>query len=165
MMRSDAYKYLLLLAFLLLLQIFVFPLVQFWSISPFIYIFAILILPAQWSVYPTLLLAFGSGLLLDFALDCPGLHTMSATLMAYLRQPVLRWAASKEALTRVSEKSLGFLAYWKYMMLLVFIHHACYFLLESFSFLNLPVLLLKIVGSTLASLLLMLLLERFRRAS
>lgn len=161
-MKTNVIKPLLLLLMLLLVQMYVMPFVHFWSISPCIYLFALLVWPVQWSVYAHLLLAFASGMLLDFNLDTPGLHSMSFCLAAYLRLPLLRWTSSKEDVSLPSEKSMGFLSYWKYACLLVLIHHSCFFLLESFSFFSLPLLLLRIFGSTMATLLLCFFLERFR---
>lgn len=161
-MKNGVIKHLLILALLLLLQIWVFPMVHFWSITPFIYLYALIIWPANWSVYANLFLAFISGLILDFSLDTPGMHCMAFTLIGYLRLPLLRWLSAKEDISEPGEKSMGFLSFWKYALLLILIHHACFFLLESFSFFSLPTLLFRIVGSTLATLILCFFLERFR---
>lgn len=161
-MKNTLLKHLLLLAFLLFVQVMVLQPVHFWSLTPFIYLYSVIAWPANWSVYRNLLIGFISGLILDFCLDTPGMHTMSLTLVAYLRLPLLRWCSVKEDIVEPSEKSMGFLSFWKYAILMVLIHHSCFFLVESFSFFSLLTLLFRILGSTLASLLLLFFLERFR---
>jgi rod shape-determining protein MreD len=162
-MKSGLMKHLLILALLLMLQIWVFPLVHFWSITPFIYLYALIIWPAQWSVYANLFLAFVAGLILDFSLDTPGMHSMSFTLVSYFRLPLLRWLSSKEDIAEPGEKSMGFLSFWKYAILLILIHHSTFFLLESFAFFSLPTLLFRILLGSVATLILCFFLERFRR--
>ncbi len=161
-MKSDFGRHILLLVCLIFLQIMVLQSVHFWSVTPFIYLFSVIVWPSNWSVYLNLLVGFVSGLVLDFCLDSPGMHTMSLTLVAYLRLPLLRWCSARDEVVSPSEKSMGFLSFWKYAFLMVLIHHSCFFLVESFGFFSFWSLICGIFGSTLATLLLVFFLERFR---
>jgi len=60
----------------------------------------------------------------------------------------------------VSEKSLGIAVFWRYAIILVLIHHTTLFLLESFSFVNWLLLLVKIPVCSLLTLFFIFALER-----
>jgi len=94
--------------------------------------------------------------------NTPGMHACATTLMAVLRTPMIHLFVSKEDLgsRNVSVNTLGFGAFWNYAVILVFIHHTTLFFLESFSFVNWTLLLVKIPVCTLLTVLFIFAFER-----
>lgn len=148
---------------LIALQVFVLDNVHFLGVFlPLIYIYALLRWPSGMSGSLTLILGFLLGLSVDMLSNTPGMHACATTLIAVLRYPVLRLFVTKEDLgsKEVSEKSLGMGVFWKYAILLVLVHHTVLFLLESFSFINWLLLLIKIPVCSLLTLIFIFALER-----
>lgn len=149
---------------LVLVQAFVLQGVHFWGWLPMLYVYAMLRWPSEMPVYQELIAGFLLGLAVDVLNDSLGLHCVSTTLIAYLRQPILRLCVSRLSLDNVEpgEKTLGFLVFWKYTLSLLCCHHFCVYLIEAFSFLDILSVLWKSMGSVLLTALLIFLLERFR---
>jgi rod shape-determining protein MreD len=148
---------------LVALQVFVLDNVHFLGVFlPLIYVYALLRWPADLSPNWTLIFGFLLGLSVDVLSNTPGMHACATTLMAVLRYPVIRLFVTKEDLNNrdVSERSLGIAIFWRYAILLVFIHHTTLFLLESFSFVNWLLLLEKIPVCSVLTLLFIFALER-----
>ena len=148
---------------LIALQVFVLDNVHFMgAFLPLIYIYALLRWPANMSPNVTIILGFLLGFSVDILSNTPGMHAFATTLIAAMRYPVLCLFVSKEELSNkdVSEKSLGMGAFWKYTILLVFVHHTTLFILESFSFVNWLLLLVKIPVCSLLTMLFIFALER-----
>lgn len=83
-------KYTILFVLILLAQAFVFDgISQLVIASPFIFLYAVLILPPmQGWLY--LLLAMGMGLTYDLFPQTPGIHAASCVLLAYIRDPLIK---------------------------------------------------------------------------
>jgi hypothetical protein len=148
---------------LVALQVFVLDNIHFLGIfMPLIYVYALLRWPSDMSPKMTLIFGFLLGLSVDMLSNTPGMHATATTLMAALRYPVLRLFVSKEDLGSkdVGERSLGMGTFWKYAFILVFIHHITLFLVESFSFVNWLLLLVKIPSCSMLTLLFIFALER-----
>jgi rod shape-determining protein MreD len=151
---------------LVLFQIFVLDNTHFLGVFlPVVYIYALLRWPPSLPTAATVVLGFLLGLSVDVLSNTPGMHAASTTLIAFLRYPVLRLFVSKDDLgnKEVGESSLGISAYWKYTVLLVFVHHSALFMLESFSLTNGLLVLLKIPVCTLLTLLFIGAFERINR--
>jgi len=90
------------------------------------------------------------------------MNASATTLIAFLRYPTLRLFVSKEDLgsKNIGETTLANGAFWKYIVLLVLIHHSTLFILEAFSFSNTLMLLLKIPVCSLLTLIFIFAFER-----
>lgn len=123
---------------LVLIQIFILNQMNFFGyLTPFIYILFIIILPFQTNKLLLLLLAFATGLTIDIFGDTPGLHTSATVLMAFVRPALISAFFGKLEFTQNEEpgiKKLGFGGFFRYVIVLVFIHHFSLFLLETLSF-------------------------------
>jgi rod shape-determining protein MreD len=151
---------------LIALQVFVLDHVHFLGFFlPVLYIYALLRWPADMSTSLVLIFGFFMGLSMDVFSNTPGLHASATTLIAFLRYPTLRLFVSKEDLGNkdVSQDSLGIAAFWKYAVLLVVIHHTTLFLLESFSFVQGWLLLVKIPACCILTLLFIFAFERMNQ--
>ncbi len=153
----------LLFVLLLLLQIVVLQQLYFWYVVPLLYVYILIRWPATLSTGWVLSLGFLLGLLVDISVDTPGMHAAATTFVAFVRPALLKGFLAKEEMENLEprEKSMGFIPFWKYVVSIVLLHHSVLFILESFSFFDPLLLLVKIIGSALLSLLLIFLFERF----
>ena len=149
-MRSIS-RYIIAFGLLLLFQVFLFNrLTLFRTASPFIFPLFIFMLPLQMPRMLLYFLAFGMGLLVDIVSGMYGLHAFSMVFAAGLRDSVVALTTS----TGIRElndfafydQRMGWYAI--YLLPLFFIHHLAYFLLESFSFQQMGLTLLKTISST-----------------
>ena len=110
-----------------------------------------------------MVLALAIGLALDYFTKTPGLHAAPCVLIAYLRPFLINLLITQEGVEANYEepsiKSLGFGAYFMYVAVLTFIHHAFLFLLEALQFAGLWYFLGKTLLSVAISLFLILITE------
>lgn len=121
-------------------------------INPYLYFLFILWLPFKTGRKTLMCLALVLGLTLDYFTKTPGLHAAPCVLIAYLRPFLINLLITQEGVEanyqEPSIKSLGFGAYFMYVAILTFLHHAFLFLLEALQFAGLWYFL----GKTLLSL-------------
>jgi len=148
---------------LIFLQVFILNNTHFLGIFlPIVYIYALLRWPPDVSPALVILMGFLLGLSVDVLSNTPGMNASATTLVAFLRYPTLRLFVSKEDLgsKNIGEATLANGAFWKYVILLVLIHHTTLFILEAFSFSNTLLLLLKIPVCSLLTLIFIFAFER-----
>jgi rod shape-determining protein MreD len=134
-------------------------------INPYLYILFILALPVQTPRWATLLLAFGLGLTIDTFSNTVGMHAFATVLAAFLRSGIIKLFTSIEEGNNPTPSfyTFGVSAYVKYVVLVVFIHHATLFTLEAFSFSNYWITLAKIALSSLVTILMILGIQSFSK--
>jgi len=118
----------------------------------FFYLGFLLFLPIGTPIVVQLVLGFLTGFCLDLFYDTGGLHAAAAVLLAFLRPWVLRLLTPRDgydAADSVNVHQMGGQWFVVYLVLLVGIHHAAFFLLELGSFRTFGLTLAKIVVSTL----------------
>lgn len=156
----------LLFIVLVLAQVLVLNNIQFLGfINPYIYILFILSLPVRVPRWITLLLAFGLGMIIDTFSNTLGMHTAATVLVAYARSFVINLFTSIDEGNNPTPSfhSFGVGAYVKYVLVLVFLHHAALFFLEAFSFSHFWLVLFKTLLSSAITILIILGLKSFRR--
>jgi rod shape-determining protein MreD len=144
---------------LVLAQVLALNNIQFLGfINPYIYILFVLSLPVKLPRWITLLLAFGLGLTIDAFSNTMGMHAFASVLVAYFRDGVIKLFTSIEEGNNPTPSfyTFGVGAYIKYIVTMVLLHHTTLFLLESFSFNHLWILIFKIILSSLVTILLIL---------
>jgi rod shape-determining protein MreD len=144
---------------LVLFQVLVLNNIQFLGyINPYVYILFVLALPVQTPRWFALILAFTLGLTIDAFSNTMGMHAFAAVLVAFLRNGTIKlFTAIEEGNNPTpSFHTFGVSAYVKYVVLLIFIHHATLFMLEAFSLYHFWLLLGKIVLSSFVTVLLVL---------
>ncbi len=162
---SNLLRNIIRLILFILLQVFVLnevpPLHQY--IMPYIYFLFILWLPFNISRGGLLLVSFITGIFLDFFTKTPGLHAAACVLIGYIRPFLINLLMPQQGVEfnyrEPSVSSLGFSQYATYVSLLTLFHHSWLFLIQSFQFGNLLYIILKIIGSTVVSLLLITIIE------
>jgi rod shape-determining protein MreD len=151
---------------LVLFQVLVLNNIQFLGyINPYLYILFILMLPVQLPRWATLLLAFGLGLTIDMFSNTGGMHASASVLVAFSRNGIINLFTSLDEGNNPTPSfyTFGVSAYVKYVVVMVFIHHATLFFLEAFSFTHLWIMLAKTILSSIVTILIILGIQSLRR--
>jgi rod shape-determining protein MreD len=162
-MENNGLKHIGFASLIIFFQIFVFNNLGISSsIIPFIY--PIIIISANRITNRSLLIFLGFlvGLLIDIFSNTGGAHTMATTLLAFFQPYLLSSMGPSDSNSdkiKPSVYSLGLNNYLVFLLILLFVHHFVVFLIEMFTFSGFGLTLLRIVSSTFASLLLILLLQ------
>ncbi len=162
---SSLLRNIIRLIIFILLQVFVLnhipPLHQY--ITPYIYFLFILWLPFSMGRGSLLIVSFITGLCLDFFTKTPGLHAAACVFVGYLRPFFINLLMPQQGIEfnyrEPSVTSLGFTQYITYVSVLTFCHHAVLSSIQAFQFGNILYLVLKTLGSTVISLLLITIIE------
>lgn len=125
---------------------------------PFIYPLFVLLLPFETPVWLLMVAGFICGCIVDSFMNTPGMHAFALVLTAYLRTNVLLALLPKNMKEyhhlSPSVKTMGWPPFLTYSAFLVLIHHTVFFIIEVWSLSNFGYLLLKILASTLTTMLL-----------
>ena len=127
-------------------------------VYPFIYIFALLMLPLETPRAAMLFLAFFYGLAMDAFSDTLGMHASACLVMAFAQGILLKVLSPREGYeyrVQPTIQHLGLSWYLSFAGILTFIHHLWLFNVEVFRMDYLGMTLLKTLASTLATLVLM----------
>ena len=156
-MKNTLFHFLILFVALLVAQVICSKIVLFSVAMPVIYIYLILRLPLNYSLNWTLTIAFLFGLFVDMFNNTQGMNSLACVVMTIVRRPVfdmfiLRDDEDNDPIP--SMDSLGITGYLKYMATLVTIYCAVLFLTQAFTLHNFPLTLLRIVASSVLSILL-----------
>lgn len=132
----------------------------------FIYIACILLLPNEISFTWLLLIAFATGIIVDTFYNTLGMHAAATVLMAYCRPLIVRAQIDVPGLeTRIefSLRQLGTGAFFRYVLVLVLIHHTALFFIEASSLTLLVPTLIRVGASTLFTTVSIVLIQFFTR--
>jgi rod shape-determining protein MreD len=166
-MINSVLRFVLLFILLVLFQVLVFNNIQFSGyVNPYVYILFILLLPFEIPAWLVLLLSFSMGITIDFFSGTPGIHTSSTVLAGFVRPYVLRVVSPRDGYESGPDPSMssyGFRWFFSYTLLIVLIHHIALFYLEVFRFADFFRTMLRIILSTLFSLIFILIIEFYRR--
>jgi len=140
---------------LVLVQVLVLSHVHIYGYAtPFLYIFFVLSLNSGIDRNILLIWAFAIGLTVDIFCNTPGMHTAAITLVAFLRQPILKGVVIKEVEEEFEPciSTMGFFPYLKYTLLCTLIFCSVVEMIDTFSFFDLKELGLRIITDTLITL-------------
>jgi hypothetical protein len=147
-------KHIALFFIYLLLQVFVANHFTLYDVAtPHIFLVFLLMMPMSTKFPVALLIAFFTGLALDLLSDglVKGLHAFSGVFLMSIREFWV-WGITNRANYRGSEEYMLHVQsvpwYVQYLLPLILLHQAVYYLLEAFSFEHVGFTLLKVVGST-----------------
>ena len=145
--------------FFLLLQVLILNKIEFSGyINPYLYVVFLLTLPFETPKWLLLVLASVLGLSVDMFSNTPGMHMAASLVLVYLRSFVLEGFAPRDGYepgTLPLPSYYGFGWFFKYAAILVLIHHLFYFVIESFSVENFLRIVIKTLGSTVFTLVIM----------
>lgn len=128
-------------------------------ITPYLYYLFILWLPFSISRIGLLFAAFAIGIAIDyFPPFTPGLHAAACVLIAYIRPFVINILMPKDITEfnyrEPSPKAMGWTPYAIYILVLTLLHHGYLVFLEWLSFGSFLDFIIKVIGTTAISLLL-----------
>jgi hypothetical protein len=163
---SVLIKNIIRLCLILILQVLILNgiTLQWWSqpagfpvFIPYIYPLFILLLPFEASIPILLFAGFSCGIIVDSFMNTAGMHAFAMVLISYFRVNVLN-ALMPKNLTEYrgqtpSVKNMGWLPFLIYVSFLIVMHHAVFFTIELWTLSNIGYLLLKIVASSITSIL------------
>ena len=159
-MSKTLLQFIILGLALVLAQAIVFNHICLFNVAvPMVFIYLIVRLPIILSLNWALTISFALGLIVDIFSDTYGMNTVACTVLAVLRRPVLRlYVPREEDIIRPepSMLSLGVAVYVKYLFSITLIYCTLIFVIEAFTFFHPLQLVLRIISSTLLSLLIML---------
>ena len=128
-----------------------------YMINPFLYVLFILQLPFELPAWIGLMLSFALGFFIDVFYGTMGMHMAACTLMGWARPAILRVMVPRDGYEfgqQPTMQDMGKMWFLSYAGILIVIHHSLLFFLEIFSFRDVPLTLLRIILSTAATLLL-----------
>lgn len=122
--------------------------------NPYIYLLFILLLPSNINRSLLLIIAFLTGLTIDFFGNTLGLHAAACVFLAFLRPGTIHNIFQHYEFNQGEEpgpSTIGLWGFLKYALVLVFVHQLLLFYLEIFSFSNFFQTLYRVLLSTALS--------------
>jgi rod shape-determining protein MreD len=148
-------KYVIIFVVLMLLQLLVLNNIRLGGyINPYVYILIILVLPFDIPGWALLLIGFFTGLTVDAFSSTLGIHSSASLFLAFMRPTILSNISARESIEKSISPSLAvsdIVWFVKYTLLMVFAHHFVLFFLESFSFTHFFGTILRIILSSMAT--------------
>uniref|UniRef100_UPI0040578CD6 rod shape-determining protein MreD n=1 Tax=Alistipes sp. TaxID=1872444 RepID=UPI0040578CD6 len=126
-------------------------------VAPMVYIVLVVMLPIEFPQWKLLGVGLLLGLLMDLTMGTAGLNTLVTLPIAFFRQPLLYLLTGISHISKEegipSVKRLG-VRFHRYFIIMITLHSLLFYFVEWLSFDNFGVLVLRIMCSTLLSLLL-----------
>lgn len=131
--------------------------------TPFLYLYFLIKLPVDISKSSLLILSFITGLIIDVFSNTPGMHAAACTFAGFVRPGLIRLFIGKELFEGdcPSYAVFGTGGFIRYVFMFVLLHHVSLFLLEALTLFDPLFLLLRILSSTLLSVILISIVEAF----
>jgi hypothetical protein len=131
-------------------------------VNPYIYIFAILMLPVETSRTAVLFIAFATGILVDVFSSTLGMHTSACLFIGFLQPLVLRVLAPRDGyefgqLPTVQEMGLSW--YLAFAGILTVAHHLWLFFVEVFRFSGFFITLFQAICSAFGTIVIMVIVQ------
>lgn len=158
-MNRTIIQFVILFLVLTLLQVVCNKIILFNLATPIIFIYLLLRLPVNMPKIATFTIAFLLGLTIDIFGNTPGMHALSCTIAAALRNPVFTLYVSREDDMNTpipSIDSLGVGDYFKYASTMVVIYCTLLYFIQAFTLHNALLTIERIVASSLLSVVLIL---------
>jgi rod shape-determining protein MreD len=132
--------------------------------TPFIYIYVLLKLPADMTRSTVISLAFLLGLIMDMFSNTFGMHAAACSFAGFIRRPLLERFVDMKELPGGSIPSyelFGCGKFIRYAIALTALHHIALFVTESFTFFQPLMMVVRMLSAILFSLLLIFIAEAF----
>jgi rod shape-determining protein MreD len=126
-------------------------------INPFLYVLFILSLPFELPAWIGLLLSFALGFFVDIFYGTMGMHMAACTMMGWARPAILKFMNPRDGYEfgmQPTIQDMGRMWFISYAAILIFLHHFILFYLEIFSFREVWLTFIRVLVSTAATLLL-----------
>lgn len=132
--------------------------------TPFVYIYFLLVLDRDADRNALMATAFLLGLAIDVFSNTPGVNAGASVLIAFMRPGLLRLFSPRDEYENFEPGiyTLGIWAFVRYATIVALLHHTALFFLDTFSLANIGYLLLRILCSTLLTVMLVMSIEFVR---
>ena len=150
---------------LLLVQVLILDQVHPWGYgAPLLCPLIVITLPMGISRSEALLWGFGVGFIADIFAGTSGISSAALTFIAFLQPPLLELMAPRDSEEELhpSFSAMGRWNYFRFIALLLLLHHIIYFALEGFSYFHIADIAISMGISYAVSLLLIVLVEHVR---
>ena len=139
--------------FLILLQVIILNRINVLGFAtPILYIYFLLKLPFGRNPYYTIISGFLIGLIIDIFLNTPGMNAAATTMLATFRKPILNLFYDREIFEEfIPGINSGTAQFVKLTVFAVLLHITILFFIESFTLFNAAYTLMRIVASSLIS--------------
>lgn len=147
---------LFIIAFLVFIQVFMFDRLSFEQIAtPFIYILFILLYPTGRNRFVFLILCFLLGWGVDLFEDTGGIHAFASITVGLIRYPLIKTISGTRFFEIEDFKFSDFsIIQWLiYTLVMVFVHHFLIFFIESLSFSNFRIIMMRTLYCSIFTLL------------
>lgn len=163
MLKNNVIKYIILFVALVLLQVLILNKISFIGYAvPFAYIYFLIKLPVGYNRDLTVFLGFLLGLSIDLLCSTPGINAAATTFIAFLSRPVQGlFFMTDDYNGQTPSYNLLRFSFMKYAILMILIHHTALISIESFSYFNIELMLLRISLSTILTSILVFAFEGF----
>ena len=159
-------KYIGIFVLLLFLQVLVLDNLHWLGlVHPFVYIWAILLLPIELPRWAQMLAGAAIGMVMDAFTHAPGVHMAGCVMIAYLRPLLVAGYVQdiKRMKGAITFEAIGMGNYLRLLAVLVIVHHVLVFMLEAFTFHHFGYTLLQILLSSAFSFAFVLMFEYVRK--
>ena len=150
---------------LIIVQLLVFDSIQFSGyINPYIYVLFILLLPFETPKWLLLASAFLLGFIIDIFSNTLGMHTAATVFMAFLRPYILDLISPRDGYESGTVPRIFYYGvnwFTRYAFILILAHHFVLFYVEIFRFGNFFSTFLRVILSTVISLIFIVLSQFF----
>jgi hypothetical protein len=148
---------------LILLQVLVLNKVSFFGfLNPYVYILFILLLPFETPGWLLLTLSFVTGISVDIFSGTMGLHAAAAVFAGFIKPGIVKLVGEKpeyDITTQPTMKEMGFKWFLAYAATMTFLHHLVLNFIDVFSFYEFWRTILRVILSSVFTLLFILLLQ------
>ncbi len=162
-MSSPLIKNIVRFIILVIIQVFILNNIRINGyINPYLYVLFILLLPFETPGWLLLLSSFFLGLVIDIFSHTPGMNTAAAVFMAFCRPGVIRLLSGSKMIepgVKPGIRDMGVQWFFLYSLFLVLLHHLVLFYIEVFRFSEFFQTMYRVLFSTLATLILIILFE------
>jgi len=147
-------------------QIFIFNHIQIFGIAtPFLYIYIVLLFPANYPQWGVLLWSFITGLIIDIFSNTPGVASAAMTFIGLLQPYMLKAMLQRDAPENFQPSiyTLGPAKYFNYAFILTIVFCLILITLDTFNFFDWAKWGMQIGGCTVMTLLIIMIIESLRK--
>lgn len=152
-MGKTVIQFILMFIIMVLAQIIIFNHLCLFNVAtPLLFIYFIIKLPFSLNQNWLITLSFFIGFIIDIFSDTYGTHALSCTIISVLKRPIFKlYTPNDETFSNIqpSIKTLGFSVYCKYVITFSLFYSFVLFIIESFTFFNPLLLIIKIISSAI----------------
>ena len=166
-MINSVIRYSIIFIVLLFLQVLLFNNIQFSGyVNPYVYLMLILLLPVEIPSWLLLIISFFTGLSVDFFNGTPGIHASATVFSGFIRPYILRLISPRDGYEAGAVPAMavyGVRWFLVYAGIMVLAHHFVLFYMEVFRLTDFFATLLRVILSSLFSVVFISLAEYYRR--